>query len=432
MLNQHGTDGNQLDEEKTESEPKVKQVLESTSWPLISSNKKYDLKLDESHTDQNEAKQIPTSITADRIVEAESIYIGIPQTVVEKKTESTSTDNLASDLDSSSVNFKTDKSYQVNPVELLGRRMVDTQTQITPPVSPTRTNAASSSDHSFLSNHSGSENKVSVATETDIVVAEAKEERSQSIAVQTSIEDEPKEIESLAARAREPVVIEKVDSPRVKPLVSTTTTTTTMYSPRIAEKPMSKLKDNKIDQDLDDEQCLNILQDMKRMDDDIKHELSKINEEESRKNELFDLIKNYQVLNKQERARLENLLNKNESSSLVSSSSSPAAQANVSSQRQKIQIQNISLDAYLKTLDDNSEFYKPTPSKSVDKVEIKVNPAAKKDILPKPYLPTTETSDGIATSAILAAKLHQKNQSISEIDIKVQEPVKKAEVNRLG
>ena len=431
MLNQHGTDGNQLDEEKTETEPKVKQNLESTSWPLISNNKKYDLKLDESHTEhQNEAKQIPTSITADRIVEAESIYIGIPQTVVEKKTESTSTDNLASDLDSSSANFKTDKSYQVNPVDLLGRQMVDTQTQITPPVSPTRTHAASSSDHSFLSNHSGSENKVSVATETDIVVAEAKEERSQSIAVQTSIEDEPKEIESLAARVREPVVIEKVDSPRVKPLISTTTTTTTMYSPRIAEKPISKLKDNKIDQDLDDEQCLNILQDMKRMDDDIKHELSKINEEESRKNELFELIKNYQVLNKQERARLETLLNKNESSSL--GSSSPAAQANVSSQRQKIQIQNISLDAYLKTLDDNSEFYKPTPSKSVDKVEIKVNPAAKKDILPKPYLPTTETSDGIPTSAILAAKLHQKNQSISEIDIKVQEPAKKAEVNRLG
>jgi hypothetical protein len=290
-----------------------------------------------------------------------------------------------------------------------------------------------------VSIHSDGINKVSVATETDSqdlnkLISKEEEKlmeklkerenslRSQSIAVQTSIEDESKEIETLVAKIREPVVIEKVDSPRVKPVISTTTTT---YSPRLAEanKPKEsktvKLKDDKIDQDLDDEQCLSILQDMKRMDDDIKHELSKINEEESRKNELFDLIKNYQVLSKEERGRLEALLNKNEQSAT-------STQANASNQRQKIQIQNISLDAYLKTVDDNSGGESFKPSKSVEKVEIKVN-QVKKDILPKPYLPTTETSDGIPTSAILAAKLQQKNQSINDIDIKVEPPAKKIE-----
>jgi len=339
---------NEVEEEDlyTETEVKKKRLPESTSWPIIASKNSYDLNDDKSlHT---------TSITYDRINEAEQIYIGLPtihmnreQTI--EKADYSRLDSFSSSEIASTVvtNSKIDKSYQVN----LPRQMIDTETQMTPPVSPpsaktnnpenqkpkssTKVNAATETDETeiFISN-------IQISNEEELLMKKLIEKenllRSTSISTQTpSLEELVNQMKSSKKMLDEENV--KLDEHDTEHTVSVANEVNSCEE----EESEEDEEDDDDENELNDQQCLSLLQDMKKMDDDLKMELNKISNEDANKNELFSLIKNYSHLDQQERSKLESLITSN----LKNNKAQPVDLSKDS----KIS-KNISLDNYLKSL----------------------------------------------------------------------------------
>lgn len=129
-----------------------RQLVSSSSWPLIWNRNDYNLN-QENNKSADEEKEMPQAVTSDRIEEVESKYVGQMKT---KLLVTSAT--LTEDSDFGGKFFNEDKSYQVNPMDLPGA-MVDTQTQMTPPLSPTKLEFSKSINFSV--------DKKSVGTETE-------------------------------------------------------------------------------------------------------------------------------------------------------------------------------------------------------------------------------------------------------------------------
>ena len=97
-------------------------IVASTSWPLMSSNAEYQVR---------DSGKVPTSITADRLSDAQKIYTGIPS---HKRRFDVSADYPDfSNVESSSMLFgMEDKWNQVQAQDVPGA-MIDSHTQMTPP-----------------------------------------------------------------------------------------------------------------------------------------------------------------------------------------------------------------------------------------------------------------------------------------------------------
>ena len=298
----------ELDEEDEEldewAETAKKSVETSTTWPLMSNDTKYDLKEDHN----KELDQLKASVTSDQIEQTANKYIHLPS---------------AFKFDS----IKQDKCFQVNPLELPGNNMIDIQTQMTPPVSPVKASSPPRQKVEQAPELPAKKAKVSVSvgteTDTELVVEQIVQTEviphSHSIATQTmkseytnrAIEEEEEiAVESLEPKLREKTVVSPTENKETdlkKRNTKKDATTTCSLIKSVKTSPVSPV--NKIDQELDDEQCLAWLQDMKQMDDDIKSELNKINHQEDKKNELIELIKNYNTLSSDEKCNLEGILN---------------------------------------------------------------------------------------------------------------------------
>ncbi len=236
-----------------------------------------------------------------------------------------------------------DKSYQVNLGDLKPS-MIDHQTQMTPPLSPLKNVRLDQID---LTDEEEKEevSKVSIGTET-----EDRQKPVQAATTQTGSEADAEEAEEVKEELDESgsseeggMKLNAVSIPIVKENIR-----------------RALVRDGKsgVDTELNDEQCLILLQGMKKMDDDFKSELKNLTNEEVTKSELFYLIKNFSTLSRKERKRLEFLIisNLNKTANRKGESSPETLETEGGLEPEKIiKIQNASLDSYLESLLDEKE-----------------------------------------------------------------------------
>ena len=388
-----------------------KKLSESTSWPLITNNQ-YNLT-----NNKNDNIDVKPSITSDRLTEAEKIYIrGFPAKI-DSKSIGTSYDeeDLPFSTFDSKLSIKTDSIIQVDPFDFPSRKMIDTQTQMTPPLSPVKPNPPTVVNKFITTAIINKVEKVSVATETD------------EIDLDKLISNEEK---SLMKK-----LIEKENSLRSQ---SIATQTLNDEEKKVTEddndnKPVKfKYEDLEIDQD--DEQCLKLLQDMKKMDDQIKKELTDLDKEYRETNEthviackdndekIYDSNNIYDnrvetdkstttSTDSKERNIQSNQDRENDTTMTTSSSMT---------NRQNIKIQNISIEEYMKKRNEETN----TSVRLPIKLEIKTNQEteASKDVNKQDETKIKEQkieinvksppsmNNEIPTSAILADRLRQKNK----------------------
>jgi hypothetical protein len=311
---------------------------------------------------------------------------------------------------------KQDKCFQVNPIEL-STNMIDIQTQMTPPVSPVKTNVFSKLPLTDAKHAPKTKVSVCIGTESEDSPkkVELKEDSSeislQRNIVSQSISTQTIKLEKPFQAQIEPPKLEEKEKSEVandiKDSINNKKDASTACSIlRSSNSEVKAVETTKIDRELNDEQCLLILQDMKKMDDDIKSELSKINHQENKKNELFDMIKNYNILNNEEKAKVENIL---------SSLKTENKNNNTIPIRKNIPIKNISLDTQVKEDESNIENIK---LKTADTSSNSAIPKINVNQLPKSHF----GNEDVPTSAILAAKLKQKNQTQQEFVINQPPP----------
>jgi hypothetical protein len=380
-------------------------LSESTSWPLITTNNQYNL----SRNDNNEVKQ---SITSDRLTEAEPIYIkglyGACKLDLKSIGTSYDEEDLPYSTFDSKLSVKTDSIIQVNPLDFPSRKMIDTQTQMTPPLSPVKPPPIV---NKFITTAIINKvEKVSVATETDEIdldklisneekslmkklIEKENSLRSQSIATQTiNNDDDRKQLDN-----------ENQDD---------------------YDKP-AKFKYEDLEVDQDDEQCLKLLQDMKKMDDEIKRELKDLDKEYRDSNETQAAKDINEKLNdniiENDKSTTTGSDNKNKSTSINKENDNTiiTCSSMSNSNRQNIKIQNISLEEYMKKRNEETSSSVRLPIK----LEIKTNQETEQVIdVKKPdetvnkeqkieiNIKSPALNNEIPTSSILADRIRQKNK----------------------
>jgi len=239
-----------------------------------------------------------------------------------------------------------DKSYQVNLADLKPN-MIDHQTQMTPPLSPLKNVRI---DQFELTDEEEKEevSKVSIGTETEDRQKPVQAATTQTGSEGGAAEEAEEEVkaaldESGSSEEEGGMKLNAVSMPIVKENIR-----------------RALVRDGKsgVDTELNDEQCLILLQGMKKMDDDFKSELKNLTNEEVTKSELFYLIKNFSTLSRKERKRLEFLIisNLNKTANRKGESSPETLETEGGLEPEKIiKIQNASLDSYLESLLDEKE-----------------------------------------------------------------------------
>jgi trimeric autotransporter adhesin len=416
--------------ERTDTELEVinnKRIVESKSWPMLSSkNADYDL-LDE------KLSSIQQSITADRLNEAEENYIGLP----DSNNFSKKRENFL-ELTNESMNYynqanKIDKSYQVNLIDL-PNKMIDTETQMTPPASP----PASFKDQNDAFKPPATKINVATETEPDIIISNSQISNEEELLMKKLIEKENLlKLTSISTQTAslEELVYQFKSNEYAFPTDIKATISEYELDDEVEEEEDEEEKNNSIINDihnssvvdnleqeeeeqdenddgyneLNDQQCLTLLQDMKKMDDDLKMELTMISNEDENKSELFNLIKNYSNLDQSERIKLEKLITSN------------LKNAENSTELNKIcKINNISLDNYLKSLTSDSNLLKINQQET-DKNKIS-SPASSSSSSSSSAVSTSSTSASVTSSS---TSLSNRSESLLTVDVNGKKCIKK-------
>jgi len=327
----------------------------SITWPLNeASNKEYEL---EESADDSKI-ELTKTITADRLSEAKVKYSGYLTRPKLSPRGFNSSQYLGSDdlaletpqtLISSIVN-KVDKSYQVD-LDDLKPNMIDHQTQMTPPISPLKHIKL---DQIITQGDDEDEvSKVSIGTETeDNSLHPAEIVKTFAISTQTLNEEEETKVE--AKDNKIPIMDLDESGSSDEGGIKLDAVSIPIVKENIRR---ALVRDGKsgVDTELNDEQCLILLQGMKKMDDDFKSELKNLTNEEVTKSELFHLIKNFSTLSKKERKRLEFLIVSNLNKTANKKKQESDDNEGGLDTSQAIKIQNASLDSYLQSLLDEKD-----------------------------------------------------------------------------
>jgi len=231
----------------------------SITWPLDeATNEAYDL--NDSSTDNSTPAPSPAT-TSERLSEAKLKYTGyLTRPKLSPRSGLDSSQYLGSDESAIRMD-RIDKSYQVNLADLKPN-MIDHQTQMTPPLSPLKNVRI---DQFELTDEEEKEevSRVSIGTETEDRQKPVQAATTQTGSEGGAAEEAEEEVkaaldESGSSEEEGGMKLNAVSMPIVKENIR-----------------RALVRDGKsgVDTELNDEQCLILLQGMKKMDDDFKSEL---------------------------------------------------------------------------------------------------------------------------------------------------------------